>query len=340
VKLDENGNITWSKCYGGSSVEEPFSVQQTNDGGFIIAGLASSDDGDVTGNHQDIYGPTYDYWITKVDASGNLLWQKSLGGSGEETASEIRELPGGGGFIVFGYSDSNDGDVSDNHGYEDYWVAKTDTAGNLLWQKTFGGSNFENATALELLPDGGFILAGGTNSNDVDVSGNNSTNLRLDYWVIRLDIDGNLLWQKCLGGTMDEYANAISPTPDGGFIIAGDGYSNDGDISGNHGFSDYWIVKLAPEAGTGIAQPRSAFFSVYPNPAQSEVSISLVQPAALVTVQVYDLQGRLQKQKSFANGLANPFKLSIESLAEGLYTIRIINDSTGMEQWQKLVKNK
>ncbi|MDR3271999.1 MAG: hypothetical protein LBT29_00750 [Flavobacteriaceae bacterium] len=121
--------IEWQKCFGGSSGDDVSSVQQTSDGGYIVAGNTESNDGDVSDNHGN-----YDAWIVKLDASGNLLWQKCLGGSGEDIAFSIQQTSDGG-YIAAGYTDSNDGDVSGNHGNRDGWVVKLDASGNLLWQK-------------------------------------------------------------------------------------------------------------------------------------------------------------------------------------------------------------
>jgi len=166
VKLDGSGNIQWQKSLGGINEENAFSIQQTADGGFIVAGFTQSNNGDVSGNHG-----FSDYWVVKLDGSGNIEWQKSLGGSGDENASSIRQTTDGG-FIVAGFTASNDGDVSGNHGSRDYWIIKLDGSGNIQWQKSFGGSGDEDASSIRQTADGGFIVAGGTLSNDGDVSGN------------------------------------------------------------------------------------------------------------------------------------------------------------------------
>ncbi len=146
--------IEWQKCLGGSGNEAAFSIQQTTDGKFIVAGYSDANGGDVTGNHGGD-----DYWIVKLDGAGNLLWQKSLGGNSLEEPNSIRQTTDGG-FIVAGYSYSNNGDVSGNHGSDDFWIVKLDTAGNLLWQKSFGGSGDDGATSIQQTTDGGFIVAG------------------------------------------------------------------------------------------------------------------------------------------------------------------------------------
>lgn len=230
--------IEWQKCLGGSDRDCAESIIQTDDGGYIIAGEAMSNDGDVTGHHGES-----DYWVVKLDAKGNLEWQKCLGGTGDDMAYDVIQIDDGG-CIVIGFTDSNDGDVSGNHGEEDVWIVKLDKSGNLEWQKCLGGTDNDRALSIIHTDDNEYIVAGYTSSNDGDVSGNHGA---VDSWVIKLDANGNLEWQKCLGGTDDDKASSIIRTDDSGYIIAGFTHSNDGDVAGNHGgmFSyDYWIVKL------------------------------------------------------------------------------------------------
>ena len=235
VKLDASGNIEWEKSLGGKYNDAAYSIQQTIDGGFVIAGSSDSNNGDVSGNHG-----LDDYWIVKLDASGNIEWQKSLGGSSYDFANSIRQTTDGG-FVVAGYSGSNDGDVSGNHGGYDYWVVKLDFSGNIEWQNSLGGSDFEFAFSIRQTTDGGFLVAGRAFSGDGDVSGNHGG---YDGWIVKLDHWGNIVWQKCLGGSDDDHSYSFQQTIDGGFVVAGYSNSNDGDVSGNHGLNDYWILKL------------------------------------------------------------------------------------------------
>src|SRR5690606_34288354 len=143
VKLDGNGNTQWQKALGGSSGDEAQSIQQTADGGYIVAGLSWSNSGDVIGNHG-----ISDYWVVKLDGNGNIQWQKALGGSGYDKATSIQQTADGG-YIVVGETYSNDGDVTGYHGGGDYWVMKLDDSGNIQWQKTLGGSNLDVATSIQ-----------------------------------------------------------------------------------------------------------------------------------------------------------------------------------------------
>ena len=227
--------IQWEKSLGGSSNDFGFQIHQVDGDGYITIGYSASIDGDVTGNHG-----SYDYWVVRLDADENILWQKTLGGSEGEGAFSIQQITGGG-FIVAGSSYSNDFDVSGNHGDMDYWIVRLDAAGNLIWQKSLGGTAADRANYIQQTFDGGFIVVGYVWSDDGDVSGFHGVH---DAWVVKLDSNGTFVWQRSLGGTGEDEAKAVQQTADNGYIIAGYSSSNDGDVSGNHGGADYWIVKL------------------------------------------------------------------------------------------------
>jgi len=237
VKLSSTGNLQWQKCLGGSSLDDARSIQQTSDGGYVVAGYAHSNDGDVSGNH----GNAVDFWVVKLSSTGSLQWQKCLGGSGWDFAHSIRQTSDGG-YIVLGSTGSNDGDVSGNHGNYDLWVVKLSSTGNLQWQKCLGGSGQEEGLSIQQTSDGGYVVAGCAHSNDGDVSGNHGN---FDFWVLKLTNTGSLQWQKCLGGSGDDGVGSIQQTSDGGYIVAGYTNSNDGDVSGNHANFDFWVVKLS-----------------------------------------------------------------------------------------------
>src|SRR6478735_2293664 len=174
-----------------------------------------------------------------------IQWQNSLGGSGGESASTVQQTTDGG-YITAGYSYSVDDDVSGNHGDADAWIIKLSDVGIIQWQKSLGGSNYDDAGYIEQTSDGGYITAGTTYSNDGDVSGNHGD---ADFWIVKLGSGGNIEWQKSLGGTLEDWPYSVNLTIDGGYIVAGYAYSGDGDVSSNHGAGDSWIVKLN-NAGT------------------------------------------------------------------------------------------
>ena len=241
----QSPSIEWEKKYGGSLGDRAESVQQTDDGGYIMAGSATSDDGDVSGNNGSGFGSISDYWLVKIDASGNIQWEGNYGGSNDDEAYSVQQTNDGG-YIVAGETNSDDVDVSGNNGTgtflgADFWLVKLDSSGTIQWEGNYGGSNGDEAYSVQQTNDGGYIVAGESISDDGDVSGNNGQN---DFWVLKLDASGTILWEGNYGGSDDDRARSIQQTDDGGYIVAGESLSDDGDISENNGGFDYWVVKL------------------------------------------------------------------------------------------------
>ncbi|PWL29424.1 MAG: hypothetical protein DCO96_06580 [Fluviicola sp. XM-24bin1] len=232
VKLDDLGNITWEKSLGGTSGDRAYCIRQTNDGGYIVAGYSLSNDGDVTTNNGG-----QDFWIVKLDDLGNITWEKSLGGTSLDEAYSIEQTSDDG-YIVTGVSTSY---TTGNNGIQDFRIVKLNSVGTIDWQTSVGGTNMDVARSIKQTSDGGFIVAGYSQSNDGNLSLNNGN---FDYWIVKLDPFGSITWQKSYGGTQAEIARSIQQTIDGGYIVAGTSSSNNGDVSGNNGQQDFWIVKL------------------------------------------------------------------------------------------------
>ncbi|MGQ0829078.1 MAG: T9SS type A sorting domain-containing protein [Bacteroidota bacterium] len=178
VKLDNFGAIQWQKSYGGSENDFAYSIQQTADEGYIVAGYTESNNGNVIGNHGGA-----DYWIVKLDNSGNIQWQKTLGGTQNDYGRCIQQTIDGG-YIIAGNANSNDVDVTDNRGLADYWIVKLDNSGNIQWQKTLGGTQNDYGWFIQQTADGGYIVAGGSGSSDGDLSG---SHIAGDFWIVKLN---------------------------------------------------------------------------------------------------------------------------------------------------------
>lgn len=251
IKLDVSGNVQWQKCFGGSGDEGIYSIQQTNDGGYIMTGFAGSNDGDLTGvgYHKPLSGAYSDIWVVKLSSVGTIQWQKCYGGWKNDRAYCI-QICSDGGYIIAGSTNSTDGDVPGIHGvFNDAWIIKLSSSGSIQWQKCLGGTNQDLAFDIQNTNDGGYILVGRTESKDGDVSGwhtaGNQGYERSDAWIVKLSPTGIIQWQKCLGGTGYDYAYSIFNTDDGGYILSGYTDSNDGDVNGNKGKLDLWIVKIS-----------------------------------------------------------------------------------------------
>ena len=227
--------IEWSKGLGGTLNDIPHASVNTSDGSFVIAGQSSSFDIDVDDNKG-----SFDLWVTKLDNGGNLVWEKNYGGSESEYALDI-QLTADGGYVLTGGSASSDHDLNENFGKIDLWVLKLDAAGDLEWSKTYGGEGIDIGTGLTVLSDG-YMIAGCTGSaGEANVAPGYGGN---EYWILKLDLNGDLIWQKTYGGKRHDAAKSILPTDDGGFIIGGNTWSDNGDIISNHGHSDAWIIKI------------------------------------------------------------------------------------------------
>ncbi len=236
ARVDAGGGLVWNKNYGGLGQDEFTALVPISDGGVLAVGSTTSTDGDVTGNHG-----LRDIWVVRLNPGGEIQWQKTLGGSGDDFANAAIGLSDGS-FVIAGYVISNDGDVSGNHGAEDVWVIKIDGTGKLLWQKTFGGSFRDVGNDIAMTLDGGFVVAGQTGSSDGDVGGSRNS---LDFWVIRMDANGNKVWSKAMGSTTEDAATAITTASDGTITIAGYASSNDGDVTGGTlTLDNFWIVKV------------------------------------------------------------------------------------------------
>lgn len=234
-KVDSEGHMIWEENYGGSGNDFANAIKQTDDGGFIVAGVSTSDDGDVSGN----YGGQ-DYWVLKLDSLGNLKWEQNYGGTQDDYAYTVHQTHDQG-FIVGGYSHSSAWDVGDNYGESDCWLIKLDSAGELLWEQNYGGHREEYLYSVAPTRDSGFALAGRTNSSSYDVS---SRHGKEDFWIIKVNNRGQLEWEETYGGSEYDAAWSVQQTHDGSFIVLGDSESSDQDVSGNNGNIDVWALKL------------------------------------------------------------------------------------------------
>jgi predicted transcriptional regulator len=194
VKLDSSGNVQWTKTIGGSSDDFAYSIIQSSDGGYVIAGYTQS----FGAGGSDIY-------VVKLDSSGNVQWVKTIGGSDWDVAYSIIQSSDGG-YVVAGRT------YSFGAGKADMYVVKLDSAGNVQWAKTIGGSDDDRAYSIIQSSDGGYVVAGYTTSFGAG---------KEDMYVVKLDSSGNVQWTKTIGGSDKDVARSIIRSSDGGYIVAG-----------------------------------------------------------------------------------------------------------------------
>jgi gliding motility-associated-like protein len=265
VKINAAGAIQWQKCLGGSSYEVANAIKQTTDGGYIVTGYTNSSDGNVIGSHG-----YEECWVVKLDNTGTVQWQKCYGGGSGDGGNDIQQTTDGG-YIIAGYSGSSDGDLSGvgNHGGVDYFVLKINATGAVQWKKCYGGSSLDKARSIRQTNDGGYVVAGFSNSTDGDRTSSMGSS---DYWIVKISNTGAIEWQRNVGGTMVDDAYEIEQTLDGGYIVNGFTQSTDGDAVTNHGHNDYFLVKLS---STGVVQWKKCYGSNYGD----DVGFSVLQNA-------------------------------------------------------------
>ena len=190
IKTDANGDTLWTKTFGGTDDDAGNSVQQTTDGGYIIAGSASS----FGAGSSDVY-------LIKTDAYGDTLWARTFGGTVDDEGNSVQQCTDGG-YIIAGSTSSF------GAGSSDVYFIKTDASGDTLWAKTFGGTANDRGSSVQQCMDGGYIITGSTSS-----SGSSG------FYLIRTDTSGVTLWTKAIGGTVS--GSSVQQTTDGGYIVAG-----------------------------------------------------------------------------------------------------------------------
>jgi hypothetical protein len=236
LRLNSTGAVIWARTYGNpTAFDAAFSVQTMPDGGFVVAGIT---------NGYEVNGLIVgDFRVFKIDALGDFVWQHAYGGLGADYAISIAKTSDNG-FIVAGWTDSF------GAGGNDAWVLRLNNTGGVIWQKAYGGKGDYVAFSVGQTSDGGFIVAGSTNSSGAGGR---------DAGLFKLTSTGNIVWQKTYGGPRDDYAVSAEQTTDGGFVFAAT------TLSFGNGNSDVWILKLNQDGSisktcenAGIVQDSSA----------------------------------------------------------------------------------
>ena len=281
VKTDSVGNKLWTACVGSTWGDDGFSVCELADSSVILTGYGSS-------HFTNYHSGGSDIEVGKFDKSGNLLWTKCYGGSGLENA--VKFLSDGLNFFILGITTSSDGDVTTSLGGVDVWIVKVDSAGNKIWDRSYGGSDWDNVNGATRTSDGGIAFIGWSHSNDgVFVT---STHGGEDIWAAKIDSMGNLEWGKSIGGSLNDEGNSIAEIDAHHYVLCGYSYSSDGDMPSNHGSKDAWIgeLEVSPvNVLNTIGQP----FSLNTSYDDDYLKIKLISPYEQEQrISVYDVLGR------------------------------------------------
>ncbi len=246
VKIDSQGDIVWESILGGTMHEQLWTGTTTSDGGVVGYGWSGSPDGDVSAH----YGG-YDIWMVKLNSEGEKQWDYTIGTDQMDYGQAVIETSDGG-FLAGGASVIGEGGnltCEPFNWHAEAVLVKLDSNLNIQWQQCYGGSGHDGVLGLLELEDGYLVSAyGGSADGDLTGSGWHGSD---DIWIIRIDFDGNIIWQKCYGGSRYEGAMNLFQNMDGGYTIIGDTRSNNGDVSGNHSisehYSDIWVIRISSE---------------------------------------------------------------------------------------------
>ena len=308
ARTDSCGETLWTRTFG-TGMDYGYSVQQTVDGGFIVAGGTRS------------FGAgSCDVWLLKVSSDGETLWTKTYGGAQYDCGFSV-QITAESGFAIAGCLDPG------NTGGGDVYLVRTDERGDTLWTRTYGGSQYDIGYSVGQTADGGYIIAGSTNSLGAG---------RDDVYLIKTNAVGDTFWTRTFGGVDDDWASSVQQTADGGYIIAGvtESYG-----SGN---ADFYLIKTDSMGNVAVAEPNTSptrapalSLTCTPNPASGSVTISLSPsiPLSLSPIlRVYDSQGRMVLSREVST---SPFPLPTSDLPSGAYFARL--DAGGQHATTRIV---
>lgn len=384
LKTDSIGNILWVKNFGGSQLDLFNDIVEDSLGNLYVAGYTESDNGDVSLNKGGL-----DLWLLKMDSSGNVLWNKTIGGLGDEifpalyldlygnlvlaarsnsydstfilssgsddaiickmdTDGNIKWIKryGGssyegfnsitrgvnGGYVLLGFSDSNDGDVGSRKGGGDLWIVETDTSGNIIWNKVYGGSREDGGREIVNNRNNRFGIIGITSSNDGDINNYhfNGTSYQSDLWYLEVDSIGQMLWNRCFGSTWQDYPGGINFLNDQTVLLTGAVSEADGDVSflhGNNSYRDIWIVNFNTPTNLGYSISPDKQLTIFPNPFYDKLLIRFSEGVSHIErlVSLRDIYGRIVY---FESSNLDQLELNLSELPCGIYFLEYKTENT------------
>ena len=314
LKTDADGNTEWMNFYGGPNYEIGYWTQQTSDEGYIVVGYTTS----FGSGNEDVY-------LVKTDASGNIEWTKTYGGTNTDSGFSVQQTDDDG-YIIAGFTDSF------GEGSYDAYIIKTNAVGDEVWTKTYGGAQYDKAYSIQAISDGTYIVSGTTRSFE-DPNG--------DIYILKLDSSGDTIWTATHGTPGDDRGWSVQQTSDDNYIIAG--------FSTGAGTADYYMLKIAGEDITSIQDfsqsGKQLLSQSYPNPFNLETTISFtMNKADFISIDIYNVEGvKIQTllntylEASKHNVVWNGKNESGESVSKGIYFYKI--EAGKLQTIKMMIKN-
>jgi hypothetical protein len=325
LKIDNSGNIIWQKTIGSNNDDVPTSIKETSDGGYIVGSYSNSD---ISGDKTEALSGFNDFWVIKTDNVGSIEWENTIGGNKADILRDI-EILDSGNYLLAGYSDSDISlDKTENsRGTFDYWIMELNSDGMPIWQKTLGGDDEDFAFNIEITSDNNYLIAGQSKS---DISGEKSQDSKggIDFWPIKINATGTMIWQKTIGGNGNDYLTVAHETTNG-YILSGHSFSDvSDDKTEDSSFIDPWIIKLDKEPTASLQENQLATINIYPNPTTSKV---FIDNHSITTIILYDIRGNriLKTTKK---------EIDLSYLSPGLYIAKIFNSNMKVVSLNKILK--
>jgi len=303
-------NAQLAITYGGPGNDSANSIQQTIDGGYIVAGSTES------------FGAGgADFWVLKLDPAGDIVWQRTYGGSSWDEAFSVQQTFDGG-YVVAGGTDSY------GAGDTDFWVLKLDPTGDIVWQRTYGGSSWDRASSIQQTEDGGYIVAGSTTSFGAGDK---------DFWVLNLNSEGEITWQHTYGSDSKDVAYSIQQTSDGGYIVVGTGWHGghilkidpQGRIEWQLNYIYYYQFFVAPSS---VQQANDGGFVVASRlkfaPRHSYIFPKLTSFVGVIKI---SSTGNIEWDYAYGSNAMNQLASSIKQTSDGGFIVAGFQEDKGQE---------
>jgi hypothetical protein len=338
MKLDSNGKIIWCNTIGGKGEDLGFSVCERNDDTYTLTGYTRSNDGDFG---ELFKGGEFDIIVIDINHKGMVTMKKTYGGLGYESGLSIKKVDSNS-VLVSGYQQSNDGDFRQmNKGWEDLFIMKLDSIGNIIWKKTFGGPNYDGGRSISVTTDGNILVTGYTNSLNYGDFSVFSRIYSENYIVLLiLDPNGELITKRIYGGTRNDYGRSINHLSNGDIIITGGSNSTDDDFNNlNIGNYDFFLLKLDSKGNlkntTSINEfsEPSTTLSVYPNPFSNTTTISYkVETPSNISIELLNTLGQTIEvlRNDYSDSGTYQLPLNVSTLTSGMYSVRMRSGSNSM----------